>query len=256
LGFREYVSKQKHLSFFSIWKELRKDIKNSKNTLENKLSGYENIWHLDILFLSDTLVLCLSCKDENQRLIESSIGHLILTIESFFMYNFKRGVFFRGAISFGEFICDEKNNIAMGDAIDEAYEWHDSTDWIGIILTPSAKFTIDKILLTSESDSFLIKKISSKLVNYNVPFKTSLNFPTYSIVWFEIPDDLLGKGLLYIDILKVLSGLKYSQSTINKYMNTVVFVEKQLGLDIDEYKKLNTRMIYELNKIKSNECNS
>lgn len=243
LGFKEYVSKQTNHDFFSIWKALKKDVTRSKEILEKGDPKYEDIWHLDVLCLSDTLVLCLSCIQANKKLTEASLGHFIVIIESFFMHSFKQGVFFRGAISFGDFICDTKNNIAMGNAIDEAYEWHNSTDWIGIILTPSAKFALDKVKMHLPLGCLLEKNLSSRFVEYDVPFKSPICFKTFAFVWFNIPDDIISKGLILSNILDVFSGLTYSKSIISKYINTLAFVEKQLCLDIMEYKTENTRII-------------
>ena len=44
----------------------------------------------------------------------------------------------RGATSYGEFQVAE--NIFVGKAVDEASEWHEKADWIGVHLTPSAAF--------------------------------------------------------------------------------------------------------------------
>lgn len=51
----------------------------------------------------------------------------------------------RGAISYGQYSI--KDNIMLGYVVDEAASWHESTDWIGVILTPSAQMiTRDKEL--------------------------------------------------------------------------------------------------------------
>ena len=54
----------------------------------------------------------------------------------------KRSIPVRGATSFGKF--STKEAIMIGPAIDEAASWHEAHDWIGVTLTPSANFKINR----------------------------------------------------------------------------------------------------------------
>lgn len=61
-------------------------------------------------------------------------------IQSFFLdFMEKHKVYFRGALSFGQFLFSQSERIVLGQALIEAYELYESTDWIGVILTPSAE---------------------------------------------------------------------------------------------------------------------
>jgi len=143
LGFKEFVSKRKDVDFFEIWSQIRKSLIEKKVELEEQSS----LLDIDVLCLSDTLIVCMSFKNKTKLDPRLLLGLLPKLIDTFFHFRFMEGIFFRGAISFGEYRCDMLNNIAMGNAIDEAYEWHELTDWIGVILSPSAEFAYEKYKL-------------------------------------------------------------------------------------------------------------
>ena len=73
----------------------------------------------------------------------------------------------RGATSVGDFIFNEGR--FLGPAVDEAAEWYEAADWIGVHLTPSAKFS-----LTQPLDHW---------VNYPPPFKKGPSWETPCINW-------------------------------------------------------------------------
>lgn len=52
----------------------------------------------------------------------------------------KRMIPLRGATAYGNFSCSA--NVMLGPAVDEAASWHEATDWIGVILTPTAMFQL------------------------------------------------------------------------------------------------------------------
>lgn len=84
-----------------------------------------------VLSISDTIVLltpgdpCTGLKLHGEVAVE-------LLCESILV-----GLPLRGATACGEFFM-EKPSILVGAAIDEAASWHETTDWIGVIQTPSA----------------------------------------------------------------------------------------------------------------------
>jgi hypothetical protein len=73
----------------------------------------------------------------------------------------RRGIPVRGATSYGRF--STKDNIMIGPAVDESASWHESTDWIGVIMTPTAKFELQgeyPDIWTEYKDIPLKKKIN------------------------------------------------------------------------------------------------
>jgi hypothetical protein len=118
-----------------IWK--RRSIEEVKNAWKNlndilgifkKYLSYHRI-NCHILLLSDTIVLLADSYD-------------ILTVSkmfsSFIAQSFLNKVFFRGAISIGYYFY-EPGFPLIGPAIDDAAKWHESTNWIGVSLTPDTQ---------------------------------------------------------------------------------------------------------------------
>ena len=70
---------------------------------------------------------------------------------------------FRGAISWGDFYCDEKQMIFFGPAFIDAYQWERKQEWIGAILTPTCANYVIK-------QGYKIDKYG--IVEYDAPIKT------------------------------------------------------------------------------------
>jgi hypothetical protein len=120
LGFRDTVSKYKADEFIELWKETRGKLIRIKKGL---FEWTEQVV-LDILFMSDTIIICASLEN-NAR--DNELGRRLIfifptLIDYFFMDFFQKNFYLRGAISYGSFRYDADLNIVMGEALDEAYE--------------------------------------------------------------------------------------------------------------------------------------
>ena len=62
-----------------------------------------------------------------------------------------KGVYLRGVISIGKFY--QSPTIIIWPAVDEAAEWYTNIDWIGVSASPSAYFTIEKLIGLNEDVS-------------------------------------------------------------------------------------------------------
>lgn len=249
LGFREYITKSGMSKFLEFWKKLKKDLVRTCRNLDN--NDEFSLASFDIMFLSDTIVICFSSKRGATIRPEKLIVFVGLILEGIFVSSFKQGVFFRGAISFGDFFCDSKNNIAMGTAISEAYEWHESTEWIGTILTPSAKYALERIIMLNPIGGYLDKEIRNNFILYNPPFKENLDFETYVFKWIDKVGNIVSDGLELSSILEVLSNLSYPVKVTQKYENTVKFIRYILDIDMDSFQSENTRMQIEFQSLSS-----
>jgi len=70
----------------------------------------------------------------------------------------------RGALGTGQFYVDKQNNIFLGSALIDAYEYAEKQNWIGFVVTPSAEKKIGDI--ESQPHNLL-----SQYKQYNVPIK-------------------------------------------------------------------------------------
>ncbi|HNV66899.1 MAG: hypothetical protein BWY95_01553 [Bacteroidetes bacterium ADurb.BinA104] len=226
LGFRDLMSKRFGNTFFKIWADIKKSLLDKKEGLEKKIKPLD----IDVLCLSDTLVVCISMKTRNKidpRILLSLIPQLI---DCFFWEQFTNRVFFRGAISYGKYQCDTANNIAMGEAIEEAYDWHSLSEWIGIVLTPSALYAKEKYIIENPNDNDICTIMNDRFVEYSVPFKESKTYKTNACVWFKVLKDKNKNQELLAKVLLVFSGIKHLHSVATKYSNTLKFIKTQLDL--------------------------
>lgn len=234
LGFKDMVSKDLGEEFINKWVEIRARIMEKKSQLEEKIKDVE----IDILCLSDTVIICIALKPMKHELKPDLLISIIPSIlDSFFMELFRDKIFMRGAISYGQYRCDMDSNIVMGKALEEAYEWHDVTDWIGVILSPSAKYASEAFVLNGDINNPLVKIVVDRFIKFNVPFKAGISLETYSFNWLKCGDREQDRLKLLTDITSVFSGVKYTTNTSTKYENTMTFVKSVLPVDVQRVKE-------------------
>lgn len=182
---------------------LTKSLKNRGKISNVDLEKMADI-KIEVLSISDTIVL-LSPGEANLTL--SMHAELVSWI-------IKRALELelplRGAISYGDYSFS--NNIMLGYAIDEAASWHESTDWIGVILTPSAQI--------AKKDNDIADIIPYK----NIPFKKSIKNLIYCVRWEynstekDLEEIILAKG-------------PHMPEVAPKYLNTLEFLNRDKSED-------------------------
>jgi len=229
LGFRNFVSKNSSLDFIEIWCKLKKELLETKRMLEESMG---KIFTFEIMFLSDTLIIgCSDCRKSN-----TGIGVLVflpdLIRSFFFRYMQEYKFFFRGAISFGEYFFSSEDNLVMGSAFDEASEWYESTDWIGIVLTPSAECCLELIAYDNKYEDIRIM-IDESFVKYdNIPFKAGFRkICKYAFVWIDTSERLTPNLSHWRMILNVFANVRHSPQYSSKFVNTIEFMRKQLRIE-------------------------
>lgn len=248
LGFREAVSKRSYYdgedNFFNIWKSINENITQTKDKL---LNDTWEIFDIDFLCFSDTIIICISLASDLITTYKDNylIAYLAEIINSFFKFQMEENkIFFRGAISYGEYSFSAEQNIVMGDAIDEASEWYDKVDWIGIILTPSAEYAVEMYLnidykyiryngIKKEKQKEIEEEIEKtqrtikkSFHKYNkIPFKPEIpNICHYAYSWFDLSLDIKKRREEWVKILYLFSNQKQSIKYSNKYSNTLDYV--------------------------------
>lgn len=235
LGFREYVSKRGDIDFFNIWDEINKSIDDKKNELLKRFKDQINI---DYLCLSDTLIICVSLATNDPKIDDrAAIVIFIELIGAFFNKQMQENsIFFRGAISYGQYYFNDKQNIIMGPALDEASEWYETVDWIGIILSPSAEYAVEMYLSRSDVDNIkrdLVKKTFCKYPR--IPFKPNIpKICHYAFCWIDPSRDEKTRKDNWTLILDIFSKLKHSITYASKYSNALDFIHYIL---FDEHEK-------------------
>lgn len=168
---------------------------------------------IKVLSISDTIVFLTDTESITALSFHAQLCSWILE------YALSKKLPLRGAISYGEFT--ESENIMLGPAIDEAAAWHESTDWIGVILTPSAKMYVRD------------EKIPYIIDNYdNIPFKKANKTLKHCVDWsfrieYALYDNFLEKG-------------PHMPEVAPKYLNTLEFLKWRNKRDKASEIKTNT----------------
>lgn len=151
----------------------------------------------EVLSISDTIAIFTSATPKIAIGIHAELCSWALS------YSLEQELPLRGAISYGEYSIAD--NIMLGYAVDEAASWHETTDWIGVILTPSAK-----MYLRDELPEFIVKYDA-------IPFKKSMKALNLCVKWSF--DD---EKTLY-DIIQKKGP--HIPEIAPKYLNTLQFLE-------------------------------
>lgn len=228
LGFRDFVSKKTGNDFFDIWNTIKTSIVNQKNLIEERLKQAVTI---DVICLSDTLIVCVSLNETDRIDDKYLLCFLPLLIDTFFYSQIKSNqVFFRGAISYGKFTYSTEQNIIMGHALDEVSEWYEATDWIGIILSPSAEYALEKLILEKGDCDGLIKGMTDRFIEYSkIPFKKDIpNLCKYAYLWVDKSTTVEKNKEKVIELLGIYSDLKHTVSIASKYKHSLDFIKQNL----------------------------
>ena len=184
----------------SLVRELDKkaeDITNKYSEEDTNLRGKSK--PTVVLSISDTIAVFTSAKPEVAIKIHSEICSWALE------YALDLELPLRGAISYGQYTIAD--NIMLGYAVDESASWHESTEWIGVVLTPSAQ-----IELPVERNGY------DCIVQYDrIPFKSGIGHLSYCVRW-----SFVNKKRLY-DVIKGKGPLV--PGIAQKYLNTLSFFD-------------------------------
>jgi hypothetical protein len=173
---------------------------------------------------SDTIVLTMRGPNLDDLVLE--MGRMI----AFPFYEaLVRGFFFRGVVSVGlfhqEIFATERNlscNTIIGPAINEAAEWYERADWIGISASPSAEMLIDAAagIGKDATRAFIPYAVPT---NQPPPLRFAVPWPTIALL---TEDPFAAK----MSIVKALARGAISPAVASKYRNTMAFVNDMLGL--------------------------
>ncbi|HRH49566.1 MAG TPA: hypothetical protein PLP23_12500 [Panacibacter sp.] len=175
-----------------IWTEQSVDkyfevIENVKNQLESAKKYFNTLPNsqfieFDFATFSDTLIITLTNKGEkyNYFFDETIEGFSRLNLGIFQSY-LADYFFLRGCISFGD--IEKRGNHFIGPAIDDAAEYCDSQEMIGICFTPKAslamKYAIDW------NFKFNNTKIDKYVIEYLTPLKNKNQTYLFQINWIN-----------------------------------------------------------------------
>ena len=173
---------------------------NNYNEMNKSISLKNDNISTIVKSISDTIVLFTEARGDDKEVIRLHSDYCSFIIEQ----ALKLEIPLRGAISFGEY--DNNSNIMIGPAVDEAAAWHESTDWIGVILSPSAQ-----MVLRAED--------TGSVITYDkIPFKKHIS-GLKQCVWWDYNESELFK-------LFIQKG-PHMQDVAPKYLQTIEFIKNK-----------------------------
>ena len=115
--------------------------------LKNLNGSLEQILNLtEIQSLSDTIIIRTPLAVPQQS--AKTLSDAVLNCHAFFCASsipdaIENGMPLRGATAIGKVISNQQKDVFVGPAVDEVASWYEKTDWIGVILCPSAAYRYD-----------------------------------------------------------------------------------------------------------------
>lgn len=198
----------------------------------------------NIASFQDSVILWWPKQEENSIDFLLGAGNVVT---AFLHLAIGERIFFRGAMSVGEYIYDESpsNVTIIGKALFEAHDYHGITEWIGVIQTPSFEqeyFEHLKIFADEDSKTLkakidayqVMKKFETIFTPYNVPLRKEINEvgpvtkkKFFAVSWPQLTYQIEahGEGLPFLNILQEESQRPENTKYKSKYDNSLDFAE-------------------------------
>ena len=178
----------------------------------------------EVRTFSDTVLISYTGHLDDYKGLSDIGRHLNLNFCNALM----EGIFFRGVISIGLF--KQSQLIMIGPAIDEAMSWFGRHDWMGIVLAPSASFTLDQYEQEGKLNEWYIKydvPISKRLSTTDTFDKNMwvLNWPKTMPDILEIQENESDPKSALLEVFRINP---ITPNVISKYKNTIDFYDKVL----------------------------
>jgi len=180
-----------------------------------------------IALFNDTIIIAIECKPNGEE-EKLSLTAMAIIVRKLISDGITRGVWFRGAIGVGKFFADLKENTIIGEAVSDAANWYESTNFIGCVLTPRAAFVRKKHLVKDEPSA------KSVYIPYLASTKDGdkemlcVNWPLAFHYSFLRPSDCgEGKELQYL--YGKFGGHFFPKCADDKYHNTIKFFKHSFG---------------------------
>jgi hypothetical protein len=221
LGFKGIWTRESPAEIIKKWNSIIDNLNKNVDTFANLTDDEEDIkYEIRTYSFSDSIIITISTCNYQSLITMCGIMGDIFSIA------LDLGIFFRGAVSLGDFYSSD--NMVIGPAVDDAADWYDKTDWAGIHLTPQASYFIDHAILDGEKK----ENIKHLITKYEIPLKNGKTLSKNWVVsWPAIflKYDENGKKTSLSDfrkhILEIFSNNPIGSDFEKKYSNTIDFFE-------------------------------
>lgn len=127
---------------------------------------------------NDTIIIVLRGVDG--RLSFDEVTSFAGLLRKFIADSLASGLLFRGAAALGSFRVDEDSNTVMGDAVTDAAQWYESSEWVGVHFTPRSCLELSSMYEATSSGR------RWAMFCYDVPLRNGGTLNAYAINWPKI----------------------------------------------------------------------
>ncbi|MFH1035728.1 MAG: hypothetical protein V1806_14565 [Pseudomonadota bacterium] len=247
LGAKNFTTESAKI-FIKARDSLLEDLKPDLQDWHNRISSYAGQLQLlgsnneatssfgepKFVTFGDTIVLTWEIPDK-YRVHISGVG---IFLTQLFVKALGIGLFFRGAISYGQYIQDEST--ILGPAVADAAAWYEKADWMGIIAAPMCGMILSRFATDNEPSRNLV---NAAFIEYNIPLKANSKHKMWALNWPKAIDGLFAYKAPFKDktdlplsapisyLLSRFEGLIVTPEIESKYSNTVEFLNWCLEKD-------------------------
>lgn len=120
---------------------------------------------------SDTIIITARHKDN--KIDGNLLLYISAQLNGVILLGLNYGLLFRGCMSIGKYYRGKQ--MVIGPAVDEAANYYQLPNWVGLSATPSAHLALNK--------SMSVPYLSRNWVRYNIPFKTGYDNNGWALNW-------------------------------------------------------------------------
>ncbi len=230
LGISKYTDTAQFLDFICEIKKMKIRAQYVWNKWKDKFEK-EEVMLPDpkIAIFQDSIIICFPDKVKKDNTLHNFFAAQNWLMAAYFVA-IEKGLFFRGAISCGEYIYDEtEGGIAvLGAPVVEAINYEKKGDWIGVIQTDYFQEQYMKALVQYASAHKLdledvVQGYNRFYVKYEVPIKDNRKSEHYVVNWPTIWKSV-GTDILKTFLTKARDETENGEDK-KKYDNTIDFVK-------------------------------
>jgi hypothetical protein len=167
------------------WHRTLNTLEQSSSSVNSRVTRARGRQVSRIMAFSDTILVTL-CGAEQ---VEELIPLMGLVLVPTFISALQSNILLRGAISIGEF--HQSEHVLVGPAVDDAANWYNVHDWAGVVLTPNASYTLDRLVLKQKSNLEKMETLDHLYVRYAPPLRKGNSSELWSLAW---PNAVFAEG--------------------------------------------------------------
>jgi len=165
--------------YFEIIDEIESKLSESKVYFESIAKNHA--LKFDFVTFSDSLIVTLINENRYDYFFDEAIGPFSQLILGIFQGYMANKFLLRGAISYGN--IEKRGSHFIGPAVDDAAEYYEQQDMIGVCLTPKASIAMEYSIEWNRQYKNI--NIDRFLIKYRTPLKSKVEMDLYQINYID-----------------------------------------------------------------------